>query len=480
MSIRWRLLTLYSLLLALTLIAFSTLFYTFLEQSLRNQLDESLARRSEEIGRNGITPKADGTCDLGEQSTDVVVSPVYVQVLYANGQKFCTTFGDADLPRTDAALTAGRENQATWDTIPFGRNEEIRVYSRPVSGWLQNQATGQRVSVNLLLQVGESVRPINDQLNRVLKALLVGSASLLLLAGAAGWLILRQALRPIDRITQTAVTIGQTGDFGKRIEAHGPPDEVGRLATTFNAMIERIDHIFQAQKQFVANSSHELRTPLTVIRGNVELLRRGIDGVAREECLAEIGSEAERMSGIVNDLLILAQIENANEKPRQGPVQLDSVLLDVYREAKVLAGGRKLVLGHEDSAVVMGNGDQLKQLLLNLVDNAIKYTAEDGTITLALYRENGSARIEVSDTGIGIAPEDQARIFERFYRVDKGRSRASGGTGLGLAIVKAIADAHGGRITVNSELGRGSTFTVWLRELTPLAPPAPPPVAAMR
>jgi len=181
-------------------------------------------------------------------------------------------------------------------------------------------------------------------------------------------------------------------------------------------------------------------------------------------------AEAERMSRLVSDLLWLAQAD-AGVQLQLKPVELDTLLLDVYRQALVMAGGRVQVqLGHEDQAIVAGDADRLRQALLNLVDNAVKYTPAGGRVTLSLHREPEWVRITVADTGIGIAPEDLPHIFERFYRVDKARSRALGGTGLGLSIVQWIAQAHGGQVTVESRPGVGSEFTLWL--------PIPPTAAS--
>ena len=209
--------------------------------------------------------------------------------------------------------------------------------------------------------------------------------------------------------------------------------------------------------------SHELRSPLTAIRGNLDLLRRGAveDASARADALAAIDTESARMQRLVSDLLLLAQAD-AGFKIRKQTVELDTILLDVYRQARAMAGGVNIVLGKEDQAQVLGDADRLKQLLMNLVDNAIKYTPTGGAVTFSLDRDANWVRIAVQDTGAGIPSQDLPKIFDRFYRVDKARTREKGGTGLGLAIAKTIVDAHDGRIEVQSELGKGSTFTVWL------------------
>ncbi|MBI3361894.1 MAG: sensor histidine kinase, partial [Chloroflexi bacterium] len=259
--------------------------------------------------------------------------------------------------------------------------------------------------------------------------------------------------------------ITRADDLSRRIDLPGPPnDEIVRLSAAFNESLERLERLFNAQRRFVADVSHELRTPLTAILGNVDLLRR--IGADDRDSLDAIQSEAERMSRLVGDLLLLAQAEAGTLPVAREPVELDTLLLEVYRQMRVLAldGGIEMQIAEEDQARVLGDRDRLKQLLINLLSNALKYTPQGGRVTLGLARVNNWARLTVSDTGPGIPAEDLSRIFERFYRVDKARNRAQGGAGLGLAIAQRIARMHGGRIEVASEgvPGRGSTFSVWL------------------
>jgi signal transduction histidine kinase len=228
-------------------------------------------------------------------------------------------------------------------------------------------------------------------------------------------------------------------------------------------MLGRIEELFRAQQRFVADVSHELRSPLTAIRGNLDLLRRGAieNRDERDTALAAIESESARMQRLVQDLLLLAQAD-AGITIQKNLVELDTLLLDVYRQARLTAGGNKVSLGSEDQAQVLGDADRLKQLFINLVDNAIKYTPNGGEVKLSLERDAQWVRVAIADAGVGIPAQDLPKIFDRFYRVDKARARDKGGTGLGLAICKWIAEAHGGRIEVQSQVGKGSTFTVWL------------------
>ena len=332
------------------------------------------------------------------------------------------------------------------------------------------------------LQVGARLNNIDLVKSLLLLTLsAVGMFSVALSAGVVT-LTVGRALRPIEAVTSAALQITRADDLSRRVPLSGPAtDEVGRLVTAFNATLERLEKLFTAQRRFLADVSHELRTPLTAIRGNVDLMRRMKDKPADAESLDAIQSEAERMSRLVGDLLMLAQAESGNLPVARSDVELDTLLLDIYQQARVLAGSRLTVnLGEEDQARTFGDRDKLKQVMLNLVSNAIKYTPLGGQVTLGLARVNGWARFTVADTGVGIPPEELPHVFDRFYRVDKARTRAAGtpgGAGLGLSIAKWIAQAHGGRLEVSSQLGKGSCFSLWLplAETRPQNKPAPVP-----
>jgi two-component system, OmpR family, sensor kinase len=273
--------------------------------------------------------------------------------------------------------------------------------------------------------------------------------------------VVGRALEPITAVTRSARQIRATGDVGRRVPAGSTRDEVGLLAETINEMLAGIERTLVVQRDFLADSSHELRSPLTVIRGNLDLLRRAPDEESREECLQEAEAEAARMAKIVDDLLLLAR-QDADLTFNRQPVDVPQLLGEVERRARVVADGVQLGLGKTDQAVVEGDAERLRQALANLVDNALRHTGAGGSVTLSATREDGQVAIAVEDTGSGIAPEHLPRLFDRFYRVDRPRSRSGGGTGLGLAIVKYVAEAHGGSVGVESELGRGSRFTVRL------------------
>jgi signal transduction histidine kinase len=293
------------------------------------------------------------------------------------------------------------------------------------------------------------------------------------LAIGVAWLLSGLSLRPIERVTRAAREVGLSGRLDRRLAPVHSRDEIARLVDTFNHMMDRLEGAFTAQRRFVADASHELRTPLTTIRGNLELLRR--TGAVQEpemaEALDDVIGEAERMSRLVNGLLALARAD-AGHQLRRVPVRLDEMVTAVYREAQALSRGVSVHLGLLAEAEVLGDTDALKQLLLILVDNGMKYTPPGGTVTLEVRREADEVTVVVRDTGQGISPEDLPHIFERFYRSSS--ARASGGTGLGLAIARWIVDEHGGRILVESKPDVGSSFIVSFPAVLAVArPPAP-------
>jgi signal transduction histidine kinase len=298
----------------------------------------------------------------------------------------------------------------------------------------------------------------------------------LIIALLAGWWITRAALRPIDRMSRTVARIAESRDLSRRVHSVGPKDELGRLADTFDHMMDRLEQAFEQQKRFVADASHELRTPLTAIRGNADLMKYA-PAEERDLCIASIRREAERMSRLVADLLLLAEADADQHTLHVQQVDLCDLMVDIHRSTELIAAGKvEVLLEPAEDVTVMGDSDRLKQLLLNLVDNAVKFTPPGGCVTLSLYAEPDSARIEVADTGVGIPPEERDAIFHRFYRVEE--SRSTRGSGLGLAICAWVVAAHGGSIDLESEPGRGTRFIIRLPAAGPATPEATNTMAA--
>jgi signal transduction histidine kinase len=314
---------------------------------------------------------------------------------------------------------------------------------------------------HFVVQTGTSLETLNQASVQLLTV--IGVGMLLALVGSVfmAMSFANRALSPVNDVTRAAGRIAETDDLKTRLTHAGPMDEIGRMRAVFNQMMDRIENVFHVQQRFVADVSHELRTPLTAIRGNLDIIKRyGMD----PDSMDAISSEVERMSRLVSDLLLLARADYGGLKLNLEPIDLDTTISEVYREGRVLAKDRNLTVQIHDFEPVriQGDADRLKQLFLNLVSNAIKFTSEGGTITLNLRRTFDEAVVEVTDTGIGIAAEDLARIFDRFFQADPARTHRGEGAGLGLSIAKWIVEAHGGRIVVVSEVGKGTTFTVFL------------------
>ena len=412
MSIRFRLTVWYSALLGAMLLLFSFGLYSFLTNAILADVSNTLKGQGEQAAAV-IELELDPMAAVRRDDTSllprvVFATQVYAQVLTPDGVIYQRSPNlknmDQILPISQEMLDRNLKGQSGYYTLRQ-QGTPIHVYSMPI-----HHTNGDIVGV---LQIGQSLVDMQNMLGRVRTALYLISVLGIIGTALGGALLARSALRPIDDITATARRIGRTENLAERIAIPDSGDEVSRLAETFNEMLTRLDHLFQTQQRLVGDVSHELRTPLTTIQGNLDLLKRGAieDAELRQEALAEIETEARRMTRMVGDLLLLAQAD-AGHVLNRAPVELDTLLLDVFRQGVMMAQGQvELRLGHEDQAQIMGDVDRLRQLLLNLIDNAIKYTPAGGMITLALYRESAQVRIEVTDTGIGIPEKDLPHIF---------------------------------------------------------------------
>jgi two-component system, OmpR family, sensor kinase len=346
----------------------------------------------------------------------------------------------------------------TYDqTMPDGTT--VRVMLKPIRWKYNGEIAG-------VLQAASPLTVV-QQLSDELTFLLAISSIVLLAVGAVGSYILTGiTFSTVGQVTRKVRQIELSQDLSQRLPMVSREDEISKLVSTFNHLLERLQAAFDTQRRFIADSSHELRTPITVIKSNLHLLRQVNDPVERNELLTVTDGEVSRLNRMVNDLLYIAQMQAGHDvKPVLTPVELDSLLLDAFARVRPLALNKhqKLSLIHEDIATTMGDRDQLQHLVLNLLDNAIKYTQDGGAIGLGMWLEDGWARIEVIDNGPGISEEELPSIFERFYRTSEARRTQRSGSGLGLAIVRSIAEAHKGRVEVFSQLGEGTTFRLWLR-----------------
>ena len=327
----------------------------------------------------------------------------------------------------------------------------------------------------------ELERVVNSRTLTKLRNYSFGALGVLFVASlGVGWVVAGRVLRPIGRITAVARDI-QATDLSRRIELPGPDDELKQLADTFDAMLARLDAAFEAQRQFTADASHELRNPLAIIRTNVDvaLADPRADPEDLRHTIVVVKRASDRMARLVDDLLALAR----RQEPilEHEPVDLGVAVTEASDDFVVPAAARNIVLDRAiaPGVVVTGDRDALKRAVANLLENAVRLAPEGSRIRLATGGEGDQAWIAVADEGPGIAPEDQPHVFDRFWRADKGRSRADGGTGLGLAIVRQIAEGHGGQIRLRSKVGVGSSFVIWLPvAASSSSEPAPRPPAS--
>ena len=345
-----------------------------------------------------------------------------------------------------------QKTQNEFITLPeTSENDPIRVYILPVLD--NNQVVG-------WVQTMQSLGHVEDSLQRLLTALLIGGGLLTLLAGFAGYILASRTLAPINEITLAARRIS-TEDLSARLDLPDTGDEVSRLAATFNEMLARIERGFRRERQFTADASHELRTPLTAMQAILSVTRqRRRTHAEYEEALDDLTEETERLRSLTESLLALARTD-LDPLVLSETVDLSTLLEDVSESLRPLADAKGLALTCETVADlnVQGESDGLIRLFINLLENAIKYT-DKGSVKVSARKGKENVHVEIKDTGIGIQSEHLPHIFERFYRVEQARSQR--GTGLGLAIALQIVQAHGGNIEVESAPGMGATFRIKL------------------
>jgi two-component system OmpR family sensor kinase len=478
MSLRARLILGYSALLAAILFLFGASLYLILQYTLTQQIDQALRGSAAEILRPNAVHSVEDLKYLTLPPIPFPSSNAYIQVWSAEGEllssspnlqsvsesmdpRVMPTKAETKTPLPGPLLQSAAAAPA-YTPLPEGeerfsdnfiRGLHMRVFVQPI--WIEGKYLG-------LLEVGTPLTVVDRALSILFFVLSIGGGSAVLLSVLIGNWIAQGALQPIEAVTATAIQITHADDLSRRIPLEAPPSsEVGRLVQAFNDTLERLEKLFSAQSRFLADVSHELRTPLTSIRGNLDLIRRmGADA----ESLDAMQSEVDRMSRLVGDLLLLSRAEAGTLPLAKEPVEIDTLLLEVLQQAIVLAQGKvEVCIGNLEQVSVVGDRDRLKQLLLNLVVNALQYTQPGGRVILSLRIIEDCVHITVSDNGPGIPPEELPHIFDRFYRVEKSRSRGPlGGSGLGLSIAQWIAIGHDGRIEVASEPGKGTTFSVWL------------------
>ncbi len=459
-SIRARLTFWYSSLLTLTFLILGGVGYGLLSYNLSHDMDTALSGVAKVLADQGRrSGAASFPPDIDEAFRQFFgFSPwqrYFDMIVPPSGQDLRPPSRSGKLPLSPKAQENALKGIPTFETMEGLAPYPVRILTMPV-------IEGGRVVS--LVQVGMSLEMSFRTQRRFLLTMAVLLPIGLLLSAGGGWLLAHRALKPVDRMAETARRISAE-HLAARLEDTGANDELNRLAHTLNAMLERLDASFHQIRQFSADASHELQTPLTILKGEIEVALRTLrDPEEYQRVLKSALEEIDRLTRLVEGLLLLARADAGVLRMDHQPVDLAQTVEDVYRQAKILANSRNihLLLGEMEPLSIQGDYERLRRVLLNLVDNGIKYTLAGGRVTLSLQRQGQWASFEVADSGIGLSPEDRERIFERFYRSAEARSQGEGGSGLGLCIARSIVEAHGGKIQVESTPGQGSTFTVLL------------------
>jgi heavy metal sensor kinase len=451
LPIKVRLTLWYLLLAGLVVLLFGTYQYVQFKRSLYSSVDKSLqislsqALSNIDIA-NGV-PAFQNTENLPTASRTLLQSEFTIRILTVQGNVL-ESIGDKVLTASPDTLAAG------YLTI---RSEDLyRVLTQPIQS-----ADGQVIG---WLQAVQSLELVEETLGKMRVQLLLVLPVILLLTGLGGIFLANRTLHPIDQITRTAAEIG-AGDLSHRISYQGPQDEIGRLAQTFDNMLSRLEAAFKRERRFTGDAAHELRTPLTVLRGQLDVtLSKSRKKSDYKSTLQALGGQVDRLIRLSNALLFLSRSDQKQLSWEPEPINLADLLDPIVEQILPLANERKLTvrINIPPGLLVYGDADHLIRLFLNLLDNAVKYTPEEGNIVLDAEEVSSGVRIEVSNSGEGIPQEHIQHLFERFYRVDYDRSSVTGGTGLGLAIAREIVLLHGGQISVESDIGKGTTFIVIL------------------
>jgi len=462
-SIHFRLIAWYAGVLLLVLLGFGAFTYTTLRFFSHQVLGESMAHRAQQIA--DLVASEPAAKDPGyvareiEKRYDPAANDRFVRVsrgdgngLYLSGPPNDRSFNPEELPpRQGSAKSSSYQIEAPGGTALLVATQRVRVGND-----------------TFLIEVGATLTANERLLHRLLTTLLLGLPVVLGVVILGGYILTKRALQPVQSMMRAAQEI-TISHLSRRLPALSSDDEIAHLAAVLNQMIARLDESFQNTARFTADASHELRTPLTIIRGELEaiLLGRKLEPELRD-ALASLLEEAERLVRIVEGLFALSRLDTGEAQTERVRFDLAKLAETTAEQMCLLAEVKRIELVYETATCVEIEGDRsrLKQVVVNLLDNAIKYTPEKGRVSLAVRSQNGSALLEVSDTGPGVSAVALPHLFERFYRADEVRSREIGGAGIGLSIVQSICIAHGGAATAANTPPTGCRFTIEL----PLAP----------
>jgi heavy metal sensor kinase len=445
LSIRWRLTLWNTLALAVVLLGFSAVVYTMMHHALYERVDHSLGSVLQELE--------------GKSNPDL---RYWIKEAKEHHNMLCVVYSQGNVEERTEELASVNVPAMP---APNGRERNYADMTLPVLGHQRTlQATVNLKGRDLTLLVMTGLEEVDQELRELLVVLAIAVPASLMGAGGLAYFLARKALAPMKRLHRLTEQI--TADhLDRRLPIANPNDELGHLTGTINAMITRLERSFVEIRRFTADASHELRTPLTAIRTETEVaLGRPSMPSEHQHLLGSILEECERLTQLTDQLLTLSREDAGVARQVREQVDLRALVSGVVDTMRTVAEAKGLHLHLVGSAAVLVHGDEarLRQVFYNLLDNAIKYTPEGGTVEVRVETKDQVAVVTVRDTGIGIAPEHLSRVFDRFYRVDKARTRAEGGTGLGLSIAKMIVTAHGGQIELASVPGQGTACTVTL------------------
>lgn len=482
-SIRFQITIWYMLILAITLAIFSIILYRDFSTSLKKTLDDRLFSKAEGIATSidtyWETEKLEAIRDgapaniftkinninfvkiaktwVEEKSEDPRFINNILQIYDAQGMLIISSRHIIAEKKLTPDILAGIKTRPYFYNLqtlsPDGSPIEMRMLAISLK---ENQKTA------YIVQVGTLLNQVNTATDNLRQLLFIFLPITVILTGLVGAFLAKLTLRPVDSMIH-AIRQLKASNLKARIPLPGTRDEIERLARTFNAMMEELDKVFSYQQQFIQDASHELRTPLTIIKGEFEvILKKDRTPEDYQEVMTSSLEEINKIIKIIENLLTLAKFDCQQIPVKFEPLALDQLIQEITQHLKVLADNQQLTLQthYQNTPMIEGDRTLITRMLTNLIENAIKYTPGPGHIKVTLAQEENLAVILISDTGIGIPPDDIDHIFDRFYRVDK--SRHFYGFGLGLSIVKSILSLHDGIITVNSELNKGTTFTLKL------------------
>jgi heavy metal sensor kinase len=451
-SIRFRLTAWYVAALGLTLMLLGGATFLFTRASLYHWLDEGLGERAEALAEAVRLVGGRPRLDLPEQGHDAYEGAADgFLILDGSGKVVLARGVEAASCRGTAAVTTALTGWPGAGSVAASRGRRLRLATHPILS---------QGKIAAVILVAHDLKELDEVMGR-LGLVLLGLLPLALAgAGAGGFVLASRALAPVDRITRAASEISEQ-NLSRRLPV-GTRDELGRLATTFNALIERLQQAFERQRRFTADASHELRTPLSLVQAitSQKLMRRR-EPEEYEQALRQIDEATAYMAKLTAHLLTLARADAGQVRLEREPLDLTELLEHVAGQVGD-ASSRSIPVHADGPVPAIGDAIRLTELFLNLLENAVKYTPAEGSVEVQVRRNQGDAEVVVRDTGIGIPPEHLPHVFDRFYRVDKARAREAGGTGLGLAISRWIAEAHGGSVRADSQPGQGTTMTVTL------------------